>query len=81
MVDTTRLNEAIKASGYLKSGIAARLGISRQSFSNKLSNRTAFRASEASYLKGLLNLSSDDFIAIFFKSDGALKAPRGGLNG
>ena len=66
MVNTDKLNRAIKAAGLRKDGIAVSLGISRQALSNKINNRTEFRTSEAKWLKDSLNLSADLFVDIFF---------------
>lgn len=66
MVNTDKLNDAIKTAGLRKDGIAVSLGISRQALSNKINNKTEFRASEAKWLKDSLHLSSDSFVEIFF---------------
>lgn len=68
MVQTQKLNEAIKAAGLRKDGIAASLGISRQSLSNKINNKVEFRAKESLWLKDALNLNTENFVEIFFAS-------------
>lgn len=66
MVNTDKLNDAIRSAGLRKDGIAVSLSISRQALSNKINNKTEFKASEARWLKDALNLSSDSFVEIFF---------------
>lgn len=69
MVNTDKLNSVIKEKGYTKESIARRLGISRQSLSNKINNKTPFRDTESLYLKELLELSDVQFVSIFFVSE------------
>ena len=77
MIDTDRLNREIARQGSRKDKIASDLKISRQSLSNKINNRTAFKAHEVLYLKGLLGLSPESCMAIFFKRTGDSKSPKG----
>lgn len=69
MVNTEKLNDAIKSAGLRKDGIAVSLGISRQALSGKINNRTEFRASEAKWLKDSLHLSDGSFVEIFFANE------------
>ncbi len=66
MVNTDKLNSVIKEKGYTKESIARRLGISKQSLSNKINNKTPFRDTEVLFLKELLHLSDAAFVSIFF---------------
>ena len=66
MVNTEKLNTAIRTAGLRKDSLAASLGISRQSFTNKLKNRTEFKASESLSLMNTLHLSKEEFVDIFF---------------
>ena len=66
MVNTQKLNEAINREGFTKTHLAAVLGISRQSLSNKINNKVGFRAQEGAVLKNKLRLTDTDFVAIFF---------------
>lgn len=69
MVLTDKLNEAIKAKGLRKDSIAASLGITKQSLSNKINNKTDFRGGEAKWLKDSLDLSPESFVEIFFADE------------
>ena len=69
MVKTDCLNEAIKSAGLRKDSIAASLGISKQSLSNKINNKTEFKAGESNWLRKTLNLSSERFVGIFFADE------------
>ena len=68
MTNTNLLNGLIKESGLRKEVIAAGLGISLNSLNNKIANRTSFYADELYRLKGLLNLSQEQFFGVFFAS-------------
>lgn len=66
MVGTALLEVYIKDSGLKKSNIAERLGISRQSFSNKLSYKRPFTLGEMRKLVEILEIkSSEDIVKIF----------------
>ena len=77
MIDTERLNREIANQGSRKDKIARDLNISRQSLSNKINNKTAFKANEVLYFKSLLGLSPESCMEIFFKRSGDLKSPKG----
>lgn len=68
MTDSLLLNRLIKESGLRKEVLAAALGISLNSLNNKIANRTSFYADELYHLKGLLNLSQEQFFNVFFAS-------------
>lgn len=57
MVDTQYLEKMIDESGKTKSHIAKRLGMSRQSFFQKCSNKSDFRLSEVDALCKELNIT------------------------
>jgi predicted transcriptional regulator len=65
-IDSTLLKEKINESGLKSSYIADTLGISRQSFSNKIKGETSFRASEVYVMCDLLRLDGNERIKIFF---------------
>lgn len=66
MVDTSKLNEAIREAGLRKDRLARSLGISRQAFSSKINNKTEFKAKESLYLMTALDLTPESFVEIFF---------------
>lgn len=65
MTDTKALKDAIENSGIPISFLARKLGITRESFYNKLKNETEFKASEIATLSNLLRLSYDQTNHIF----------------
>lgn len=58
MTNTVLLEKKIKASGLKKGYIAEALGLSRQGFSNKVTNESFFNADEIEKLCELLNIKS-----------------------
>ena len=66
MTNTTLLEEYIEKSGYKRSFIAQKLGITRFALQLKINNKSEFKASEIGILCELLNISIDDRMAIFF---------------
>lgn len=66
MVDTIKLSDSLKKSGLKNCYISKKLKISDNSLSNKMNNRTEFKASELTALQDLLNLPNDQFFEIFF---------------
>lgn len=69
MTDTKTLKDKIRAKGYKISFVAAYLGISHASLSNKINNRTDFKSIEIAKLCDLLNIEdpaekSDIFLVI-----------------
>lgn len=66
MTNTALLDEYINKSGYKKSFIAEKIGISRYSLSLKCNNESEFKASEIEGLCKLLNINTSERIKIFF---------------
>lgn len=60
MINTTKLNSIISASGHTDASCAKYLGISTQAFKNRKNNRTQFRVSEIKRLFELLSIRSED---------------------
>lgn len=68
MTDTQLLTERIKASGLKLNFIAQKMGITRQSLSNKIYNRRLFNAAEIKALCDILSIASaKEKEKIFFK--------------
>lgn len=57
MVDTVKLEKMIAESGFKKSFIAEKLGITRFALSKKCNNVNEFKASEISKLCGILHIT------------------------
>ena len=57
MTNTEELYKLIKKSGLKKSYIAKAIDLSRQGFSNKCKNKTAFTAKEVNELCKILNIT------------------------
>ena len=74
MTNSTELTAAIKDSGYKRSHIAKKLGISTYSLSNKIYNKTQFKSQEISRICHLLNIDNDRMIRIFFADECDLKS-------
>lgn len=66
MTDTELLREAIDRSGYKKTYIAKRIGLTYQGFLNKERGESEFRQSEIEGLGELLGLSMEEKERIFF---------------
>jgi predicted transcriptional regulator len=66
MGNMSRLQEIIKESGYKKRHIAKELGISHQSFYNRLSGKSEFKSSEISKLCEVISISKKVRDEIFF---------------
>ena len=75
MIDRKLLEGKIKQKGLKKCFLAELLGVSRSTFCALLAGKSEFRASQIRALCELLNLDDDEMKAIFFGSNGALKAP------
>lgn len=60
MINTTKLNSIISASGHTDVSCAKYLGISTQAFQNRKNNRTQFRVSEFKRLIELLDIRPED---------------------
>lgn len=69
MIDLKKLNKEIINSGLRKSWIAEKLGISYQSFWNKLKGKRTFKINEVILLSNILNLTFDKRERIFFFFD------------
>lgn len=68
MTNTELLRKKIDDSGYKMAFIAEKCGLTHQGFLNKLNNKTEFTMSEACILRDILNMTSEEFEAIFFAS-------------
>lgn len=66
MTNTSLLEEFIEKSGYKKSFIISKLGISRYGFALKCTNKSEFKASEIEVLCNLLKIGNKDRMNIFF---------------
>lgn len=71
MTDSKRLQELIKASGYKKTHIAAKLGLSAGGLYNCINNKAEFKASQIVTLCDMLNIDVAERSAIFFAESGA----------
>lgn len=63
------LKEVIKDRGIKLTSLADKIGISRQSLSQKLNGEREFTQGEILAIKNNLQLSDLDFVLIFFGSD------------
>lgn len=66
MTDSVKLKQRIRDSGFRIAFIAEKLGITYSGFSNKINNKTDFKAREIITLCDLLNINADEREAIFF---------------
>lgn len=66
MTNKKLLEEYIEKSGYKKSFIAKKLGITSYGFILKVNNKSEFKATEIETLCTLLNIGVEDRMAIFF---------------
>ena len=66
MTNTLLLEDRIKQSGYKKSFIASKVGISAYALSLKVNNKKEFKASEINGLCEILGINTKDRMAIFF---------------
>lgn len=66
MVNKQRLVDAIKARGLRLDFIAEKLGISRQTLSDKINNKKQFKLGEIQTLVKVLNLTPEEVDDIFF---------------
>ena len=66
MTNSSLLVQYIDKSGYKKSFIAKKLGISAYAFMLKVNNKSEFWASEITILCDLLNIPAQDKESIFF---------------
>jgi hypothetical protein len=66
MTNTSLLVQYIEKSGYKKSFIAEKLGLTAYGFTLKVNNKSEFKASEMTILCKLLKINAKDKEAIFF---------------
>lgn len=66
MTNTSLLEQFIAKSGYKRSFIAEKLGITTYTLAQKINNLLEFWASEIDTLCELLNIGVEDRMAIFF---------------
>ena len=66
MTNKDLLERYIESSGYKKSFIAKKLGITSYGFLLKVNNKSEFKATEIEILCTLLNIDVADRMAIFF---------------
>lgn len=66
MTNTALLEKYIEASGYKRSYIAKRIGITSYSLARKIDNKSEFKGSEIDILCKLLNIDVENRMAIFF---------------
>jgi hypothetical protein len=66
VTNTSLLEQYIEKSGYKKSFIAEKLGITAYGFTLKVNNKSEFKASEMTILCKLLKIGAKDKEAIFF---------------
>lgn len=66
MTNTALLEEVIAQSGYKKSYLANKIGISAYTLALKINNKTEFWASEIEILCELLGIETEERMAIFF---------------
>jgi hypothetical protein len=66
MTNTLLLEDRIKNSGYKRSYIANKIGMSAYTLAKKINNENEFLASEINGLCDILNIDTKDRMAIFF---------------
>lgn len=75
MTNVKLLKELIQQSGFKKSFLADKIGVSRTTFAALLNNQAEFKASQISTLCEVLGIRDDATIReVFFTHNGALKA-------
>ena len=68
-VNTSKLKAKIVEKGLLQDAVAMQLGMTSATFNYKLNNKTEFKASEIKMLIAILELTTDEVMAIFFAED------------
>lgn len=68
MIDTKLLKAAIAKKGLTQAEVARKVGISSQSFSGKLNNKTEFQLSEVIKLCKMLDISEEKDRIFFAQS-------------
>ena len=66
MLNTNLLREKINDSGITITALADKLGLTRETFYNRLANKSEFKASEIVKLTNILRLTKPERDAIFF---------------
>lgn len=66
MIDRTRLNAQVAASGYKKKYLAQAMGMSGATLQNKLQGKSDFKLQEAQKLSFLLQLSEEEQARCFW---------------
>ena len=66
MLNTNLLREKINNSGITITALADKLGLTRETFYNRLANKSEFKASEIVKLTNILRLTKPERDAIFF---------------
>jgi hypothetical protein len=66
VTNTSLLEQYIEKSGYKKSFIAQKLGLTAYGFTLKINNKSEFKAKEITILCKILGINARDKEAIFF---------------
>ena len=66
MADIAMLNEKIKESGITITALSEKCGMSRETFYNRMAEKSEFKASEITNLTEALNLTRRERDQIFF---------------
>ena len=66
MTNTTMLVTFIDNSGFKRSHIAKKLGITSYTLARKIENKSEFKANEIEILCNLLSIDKEERMAIFF---------------
>ena len=77
MTNTLYLEEVIKNAGLKKSFLAEKCGITLQTFTNKMTNKSEFTASEIKILSDILKLTPKQIKIIFFADDVHIEMDKG----
>ena len=67
MVNTNLLKGKIIEKGFTFKSLANAMNLSELTLRRKINNITSFYIEESVLLKNILNISTDEYIAIFFK--------------
>ena len=67
-MDNEKLKKFIADSGFKRSHLADKLGISSASLWNKLNGKTDFTVTESMALKELLGMTESEYMSLFFDS-------------
>lgn len=69
MTNTPMLEQYIEDSGYKRNFLAKQLGITSYTLSMKIQNESEFKASEIDILCSLLDIGTEERMAIFFAKE------------